>query len=144
MSQPLLFYALSLLAIVGAVGLLMFKHPMNAAMSFAVTLIALAGLYGLLSATLVFAIQLIVYAGAIMSLILFIIMFLNIQPDDLPDESGYWYYLAGGAAALTPLALLLLYGINSLSVTSNTGGTAGFRHHKRSGRGAVHRLVAAL
>ncbi|HBH27909.1 MAG TPA: NADH-quinone oxidoreductase subunit J [Desulfofustis sp.] len=133
MSQPLLFYALSLLAIVGAVGLLMFKHPMNAAMSFAVTLIALAGLYGLLSATLVFAIQLIVYAGAIMSLILFIIMFLNIQPDDLPDESGYWYYLAGGAAALTPLALLLLYGINSLSVTSTPEAPPGFGTIKEVG-----------
>jgi NADH-quinone oxidoreductase subunit J len=58
--------------------LILFRHPMNGAMSFVVTLIALAGLYALLSAKLIFALQLIVYAGAIMSLILFIIMFLNI------------------------------------------------------------------
>ena len=95
------------MAILGALGLILFRHPMNGAMSFVVTLISLAGLYALLSAKLIFAIQLIVYAGAIMSLILFIIMFLNIQVEDLPEETGRWFYLAGGIVVITPLAFLL-------------------------------------
>lgn len=88
-----LFFGLALLAVLGALGLILFRHPMNGAMSFVVTLISLAGLYALLSAKLIFAIQLIVYAGAIMSLILFIIMFLNIQEKIcrwIPVDGSTW------------------------------------------------------
>ena len=66
-----LFTAFSILAVLGGIGLVTFRHPMNGAMSLVVTMISLAGLYALLSAKLIFAIQLIVYAGAIMSLIIF-------------------------------------------------------------------------
>lgn len=103
-----LFFGLALLAILGALGLILFKHPMNGAMSFVVTLISLAGLYALMSAKLIFAIQLIVYAGAIMSLILFIIMFLNIQDKDLPLDPNRWFYLAGGIVVVAPIAGLLI------------------------------------
>lgn len=103
-----LFFGFALLAVLGALGLILFKHPMNGAMSFVVTLISLAGLYALLSAKLIFAIQLIVYAGAIMSLILFIIMFLNIQVEDLPEETGRWFYLVGGIIVIAPIAALLM------------------------------------
>lgn len=114
MTATLLFFGFALLAVLGALGLILFKHPMNGAMSFVVTLISLAGLYILLSAKLIFAIQLIVYAGAIMSLILFIIMFLNIQENDLPVESGRWFYLAGGVVVISPIALLLMRAAGTL------------------------------
>jgi len=114
MTSTLLFFGFGLLSVLGALGLILFKHPMNGAMSFVVTLISLAGLYALLSAKLIFAIQLIVYAGAIMSLILFIIMFLNIQESDLPMETGRWFYLAGGVAVIAPIAILLLKAVKSL------------------------------
>ena len=42
-----LFFGFALLAVLGALGLIIFKHPMNGAMSFVVTLISLAGLYAL-------------------------------------------------------------------------------------------------
>ncbi len=87
MLVDLLFTCFAVCSVLGAVGLIVFRHPMNGAMSFLVTLISLAGLYALLSAKLIFALQLIVYAGAIMSLIVFIIMFLNIQPEQLPAET---------------------------------------------------------
>jgi len=114
MISTFLFLGFALLAVLGALGLILFKHPMNGAMSFVVTLISLAGLYALLTAKLIFAIQLIVYAGAIMSLILFIIMFLNIQERDLPVEQGRWFYLAGGVVLVTPIALLLLKAVKTL------------------------------
>ncbi len=114
MNADWLFILFSVFAVLGAVGLILFRHPMNGAMSFVVTLISLAGLYALLSAKLIFAIQLIVYAGAIMSLILFIIMFLNIQIEDLPKEEGRWLYLFGGAVAVTPIGALLIKGVKSL------------------------------
>ncbi len=109
-----LFIAFSVLAVLGAMGLVLSRHPMNGAMSLIVTMVSLAGLYALLSAKLIFVLQLIVYAGAIMSLILFIIMFLNIQTDDLPEEKGRLYYLLGGIVVILPIASFLVKIIKNL------------------------------
>jgi NADH-quinone oxidoreductase subunit J len=128
-----LFFGLALLSVLGALGLILFRHPMNSAMSFVVTLISLAGLYALLSAKLIFAIQLIVYAGAIMSLILFIIMFLNIQEEDLPVATGRWFYLAGGIVVMAPVAGLLLKIVKSLPGDAKPLTDAGFGGVKQVG-----------
>ena len=109
-----LYFGLAGLSVLGAIGLILFRHPMNGAMSFVVTLISLAGLYALLSAKLIFAVQLIVYAGAIMSLIIFIIMFLNIQESDLPDEHGKGLFLLGGTIVILPIAMFLYKIVKSL------------------------------
>ena len=129
-----LFCGLALLAVLGALGLILFKHPMNGAMSFVVTLISLAGLYALLSAKLIFAIQLIVYAGAIMSLIIFIIMFLNIQEKDLPLDPNRWFYLAGGIVVVAPIAGLLIKISKSLPATEVTVFEDGFGGVKEVGQ----------
>ncbi|MGD9949449.1 MAG: NADH-quinone oxidoreductase subunit J [Desulfobulbus sp.] len=113
-----LFLGFSVLAVLGAAGLVLFRHPMNGAMSFVVTLISLAGLYALLSAKLIFALQLIVYAGAIMSLIVFIIMFLNIQPNDLPKEETKLFYILGGLIVVSPIGYFLIKIVNKLPNTS--------------------------
>ena len=129
-----LFFGFALLAVLGALGLIIFKHPMNGAMSFVVTLISLAGLYALLSAKLIFAIQLIVYAGAIMSLIVFIIMFLNIQEKDLPLDPNRWFYLAGGIIVVAPIAGLLIKISKSLPATEVTVFEDGFGGVKEVGQ----------
>lgn len=134
MISTYLFFGFALLAILGALGLILFKHPMNGAMSFVVTLISLAGLYALLSAKLIFAIQLIVYAGAIMSLILFIIMFLNIQEKDLPLDPNRWFYLAGGVVVVAPIAGLLMKISKSLPAGEATVIEEGFGGVKEVGQ----------
>ncbi|WP_319548055.1 NADH-quinone oxidoreductase subunit J [Desulfogranum marinum] len=128
-----LFILFTVIAVTGAAGLVLFKHPMNGAMSFIVTLIAMAGLYALLSAKLIFAIQLIVYAGAIMSLILFIIMFLNIQEEDLPVEEGRFKYLIGGAIIVAPIGLFLTRVIKSFPGAETTITVEGFGGIKEVG-----------
>jgi len=120
MFAEILFTAFAVLSVLGAIGLILFRHPMKGAMSLIVTMISLAGLYALLSAKLIFVLQLIVYAGAIMSLILFIIMFLNIQDDDLPEEEGRFLYLAGGIAVIIPIASFLLKVVKSIPETQAT------------------------
>ncbi len=120
MFAEVLFIAFSVISVLGAIGLILSRHPMNGAMSLIVTMIALAGLYSLLSAKLIFVLQLIVYAGAIMSLILFIIMFLNIQTNDLPDEKGRFYYLLGGIVLVIPIASFLIKVVKSLPGTEAT------------------------
>ncbi len=114
MFADVLFIMFSVLSVLGALGLILFRHPMNGAMSLIITMISLAGLYALLSAKLIFVLQLIVYAGAIMSLILFIIMFLNIQNEDLPEEKGRFYFFLGGIVLLIPIGSFLIKIVKSL------------------------------
>ena len=128
-----LFYVFAVLSVLGAVGLVLFRHPMSGAMSLIVTMISLAGLYALLSAKLIFVLQLIVYAGAIMSLILFIIMFLNIQTSDLPEEKGKYYFLLGGVIVLLPLASFLIKVVKTLPGSDTTIVGQGFGGVKEVG-----------
>ena len=73
----ILFLAFGAIAVAGAVNLLVQRHPINSALSLIAVMAALAGEYLLLGAEFVAALQVIVYAGAIMVLFVFVIMLLN-------------------------------------------------------------------
>ena len=73
----ILFVAFGAVAVAGAVNLLVQRHPINSALSLIAVMAALAGEYLLLGAEFVAALQVIVYAGAIMVLFVFVIMLLN-------------------------------------------------------------------
>src|SRR5258708_27888833 len=77
MVHLVLFIVFGGLCIAGAVNLLVQKHPINSALSLVVVMGALAVLYLLLGAEFVAAVQVIIYAGAIMVLFVFVIMLLN-------------------------------------------------------------------
>ncbi len=72
-----LFIAFGAIAVAGAVNLLAQRHPINSALSLVVVMGALAAEYLLLGAEFVAAVQVIIYAGAIMVLFIFVIMLLN-------------------------------------------------------------------
>ena len=73
----ILFLAFGAVCVAGAVNLLVQRHPINSALSLIAVMAALAGEYLLLGAEFVAAVQVIVYAGAIMVLFVFVIMLLN-------------------------------------------------------------------
>jgi len=73
----ILFLAFGAVCVAGAVNLLVQHHPINSALSLIAVMAALAGEYLLLGAEFVAALQVIVYAGAIMVLFVFVIMLLN-------------------------------------------------------------------
>jgi NADH-quinone oxidoreductase subunit J len=75
--EHILFVVFAALALAGAVSLILQRHPIHSALSLIVVMVALAGLYLLLGAEFVAAVQIIVYAGAIMVLFVFVIMLLN-------------------------------------------------------------------
>jgi NADH-quinone oxidoreductase subunit J len=78
MTAPLaVFSVLAALAVIGAVSLILQKHPIHSALSLIVVMVALAGLYLLMGAEFVAAVQIIVYGGAIMVLFVLVIMLLN-------------------------------------------------------------------
>lgn len=110
----ILFILLSVFAIAGAVGMISFYQPIRSALCFILTIISLAGLYALLNASFLFAVQLIVYAGAVITLILFIIMFLNIKDENLPKEKGRFVTMISGAFFLIPLNLVIFRAFEDL------------------------------
>src|SRR5246127_1525001 len=77
MLHLVLFSVFGLLCVGGAVNLLVQRHPINSALSLVVVMGSLAVEYLLLGAEFVAAVQIIVYAGAIMVLFVFVIMLLN-------------------------------------------------------------------
>ena len=77
MLHLILFLIFAVICVAGAVNLLAQKHPIESALSLVVVMGALAGLYLLLGAEFLAAIQIIVYAGAVMVLFVFVIMLLN-------------------------------------------------------------------
>src|ERR1700731_477565 len=73
----IVFFALAAMCVIGAVSLILQRHPIHSALSLIVVMMALAGLYLLMGAEFVAAVQIIVYGGAIMVLFVFVIMLLN-------------------------------------------------------------------
>jgi NADH-quinone oxidoreductase subunit J len=83
MIEAVLFYILA--AVLLGMGLLVITrtNPIASALGLVAVFAALAALYALLSAPLVAILQILVYAGGIMVLMIFVIMLLNLHPDDL-------------------------------------------------------------
>lgn len=86
METTVYFTILATIAVIGGFLTITRSHPLSATLSLVVTLIALAGLYALLSADFLFVIQILVYAGAIMALMVFVIMLLNVKEQHFPPE----------------------------------------------------------
>jgi NADH-quinone oxidoreductase subunit J len=99
-----LFFFFSALAVGAAINVLAQKHVLYSALSLIVMLTAVSGLFVLLRADFIAVIQVIVYAGAIMVLFTFVIMLLNLPPDEDGPDRLRWLKFIG-----IPLGLFLLF-----------------------------------
>jgi NADH-quinone oxidoreductase subunit J len=117
----ILFYIFAAVTIGSALGVVMGRTPVGSLLFMVATLASLAGVYVLLEAHFIAAVQIIVYAGAIMVLFLFVIMLLNLGHEYRRD-------LQGGLAAL--LAFIVV------------GALAGLLARQFQGEGALD-VVAA-
>ncbi|HVN87863.1 MAG TPA: NADH-quinone oxidoreductase subunit J [Candidatus Binatia bacterium] len=106
MSLPL-FVIFAALLIVSALGVILQRNPVRSALSLVVTLFLLAVVFIFLEAHLVALLQIVVYAGAIMVLFLFVIMLLNLQSE--PVEVGRVGLRFAAAAAGSLFALQLIW-----------------------------------
>ncbi len=85
--QIAVFLILAAVAVAGALSLILQRHPIHSALSLIVVMVALAGLYLLQGAEFVAAVQIIVYAGAIMVVFIFVIMLLNAGEEERTNFS---------------------------------------------------------
>jgi NADH-quinone oxidoreductase subunit J len=103
----LYFYACALLALAGALGVVASKNPIRGAMGLLLLILSVAGLFLALHAQFLAAIQLIVYAGAIVILFLFVIMLLGPSASTPSDQRGIAARVFGGGLfGLAGLAVL--------------------------------------
>lgn len=98
----LALYALCLLALAGGAGVIALRNPVHAAISLLFSMLALGGAYAMLQAHLLAALQVLIYAGAIVILIVYVIMLLDQGREDL----GRPLHMLGIAVGL-PLAIVL-------------------------------------
>lgn len=104
--QNTIFGILSLLAVVSSLLVVTRKNPIYSALFLVIMFATISGIFLLLDASFLGFMQLLVYAGAIMVLYLFVIMLINPREGDLPDEGGFTDKGVAGGIALLVFSLL--------------------------------------
>jgi len=130
--EAVLFYVLAALALGSAVVMVAQRNPTYSAFSLIVTLCALSGIFALLGSPFIAMLQVIVYAGAIMVLFLFVLMLLNVRPEGRMPGSN-----AGMKVVALVLGALLAAQVGYVLATKARPGVA-------SGFDASTRPVARL
>jgi NADH-quinone oxidoreductase subunit J len=102
------FAYFSLVSIAAGVLTVALKNPVHCGLALLALLLHVSGLFVLLNAEFLWAVQVIVYAGAILVLYLFVLMLLNLKTDERYFHSSFMYFLAPAVlGSLYVLALLL-------------------------------------
>jgi NADH-quinone oxidoreductase subunit J len=111
--ETLIFAIFAALAVISAIIVVAHRSPVYATLSLVLTLFSVAVLFVLLGAPFIGALQILVYAGAIVVLFLFVIMLLNLQKDETAHASPgaqLWVALLGAVIFLGMMGLLLWRG----------------------------------
>ena len=125
MLHLILFLVFAAICVAGAVNLLVQTHPINSALSLVVVMGALAVEYLLLGAEFVAAVQVIVYAGAIMVLFVFVIMLLNAGEEEHTEGSRVAWLLGLPAMLAVTVMICAVVLLRSDSGSRPAGSIAG-------------------
>jgi NADH-quinone oxidoreductase subunit J len=107
--NALVFFAAAGLALVGSTLVFVFRNTVYSVVSLITALAGVAVLFFQLDAAFIGALQIILYAGAILVLFLFVVMLLNVHRDEMgPDRLSVQRFLAMGLGLVLALQLLLL------------------------------------
>ncbi len=105
MAEKVLFFVFAVPLVATALGVLWSRNPVYAAINLVAAFFCLAGIYVLLTAHLIAFMQVLVYAGAVMVLFLFVIMLLSLGDEHLVPEPSkramQWVGVAGAVALAT-------------------------------------------
>jgi len=102
-SEMIVFWILAIGTVIGALAVVLppfGKNPLHGALSLVVSFIFMAGVYIQLSAHFVAVIQVLVYAGAVMTLFVFVILLLNLTPEEMNKPKHSWYKFVSIISAL--------------------------------------------
>ncbi len=114
MAATILFYLLAGLAIACAISLVYHRNPLYSAISLVGVFLSLSCIYFLLAAPFIAAVQILIYAGAIMVLVVFVILLLNLDDDKPLARLRYLYAVAGIlGVALLAQTFFIFYSVMS-------------------------------
>ena len=116
-----LFFLLAILCGSGVLGMILSRNQAHNALFLVLAFACLGGLFGLLDAPFIAAVQIIIYAGAIMVLFLFVIMMVNLEQGIAPEKKRWTLGLSAVLAVLL-LAELALAVRGTLGALGRTGG----------------------
>ncbi len=105
--EAILFYIFAIGVLVAGAQVILRRNPIYGAVSLAGAFFFLAGIYVLLSAHLIAILQIIVYAGAVMVLFVFVIMLLNLKEEELGEQRVTLWKAAGVAAVVATTGVLV-------------------------------------
>ncbi|SOE22647.1 NADH dehydrogenase subunit J [Spirosomataceae bacterium TFI 002] len=108
------FYIVSLLTLLGGIGTVVSKNPMHSVIYLILTFFSLSSIYILLNAQFVAAVNIIVYAGAIMVLFLFVVMFLNLRGES--NELDRNVVMIGASVIAGVIGFLLIVTIRNTEI----------------------------
>src|SRR5690242_10545391 len=108
-ATPFFFYMLSAVAILSAILVITRRNPVHSALSLIFTLLSVAGLYLMLYAPFVAGVQIILYAGGIMVLFLFVIMLVNIDRAEREAQFNKQWIAGVIASAILGVLFVLIF-----------------------------------
>jgi NADH-quinone oxidoreductase subunit J len=114
------FWILAPIMVIAALGILFVRKAVHAALLLAVVMISLAILYAVLDAPFLFAVQIIVYTGAILMLFLFVLMLVGVDASDSVVETIRGQRLLAIIGGLL-LGLVLVIGLSQISMGTAVG-----------------------
>jgi len=103
---PILFWVLSVMALFSALMVITSKNPMHSVIWLIIVFFAISGHYLLLNAQFLAIVNIIVYAGAIMVLFLYVLMLMDLKKETEPPKNR-WLKLAGAVAGGSLLLVLI-------------------------------------
>ena len=119
--EQIVFFIVAALALVSAVYFVFAKNPIYSILSLIVTMFSIAGLYVLLNAQFLGIVQIIVYAGAIMVLFLYILMMLNLNKNDEGKKHNINKFLGIFAGGILFIGMLGAYrGLSGNTLAART------------------------
>jgi NADH-quinone oxidoreductase subunit J len=124
--MELLFFGMAAVALIAGVLVVFQTNPLHSALWLIVNFFAVAGIYLLLNAEFIAAIQIIVYAGAIMVLFLFVIMLLNLRQPEEPAKAPYSAQKLAGIILSLAAAFYLTYGLSRVQLAPGPAASPGY------------------
>lgn len=109
MVSEVLFFLFAGLAIACAVSMVYHKNPLYSAISLVGVFISLSCIYVTLAAPFIAAVQILIYAGAIMVLVVFVIMLLNLDEDKPLNRLRYLYAVGGSLGLILLVQTLFIF-----------------------------------
>ena len=126
MVDTVVFVLAALVILVGALGVILARNPVHSALMLVMTLFGVAVVFVAQDAHFLAAVQVIVYAGAIVVLFLFVIMLLGVdQADSIETEPIGGQRPAAGVVALASVGLLVLLAVRGVQVSTGARSTSG-------------------